>query len=250
MSLLGQGSASASTSPPSSWKLKFNQSFAGKKLNTNVWATCYPGATPKGCTNYSAINGEQEWYQPSQVTVSDDALHLTARRVATAGYNAQGQPKTYECRSGMVATDHSFAFDYGYVQIKARIPYGTGLWPAIWLGAENNQWPPEIDILEHWASDNNFGAYLHWGSPASPERIGIRQPLWTNLSKGWHTFTLYWTKSRITWYIDGRQVLTTTEHIPNQKMYLIMDVADTSLAKGACTGTMLVESVKIWQPST
>lgn len=57
------------------------------------------------------------------------------------------------------------------------------------------------------------------------------------------------TKSRMTWYIDGRQVLTTTKHFPSQKMYLIMNVADTSTAKGTCTGTMLVQSVKVWQPA-
>ena len=70
----------------------------------------------------------------------------------------------------------------------------------------------------------------------------------SNFSKGWHTVTLDWTKTRITWYFDGHQVFTTTKDIPQQKMFLIMNVADTSTAAGACNGTMLVKTVKVWQP--
>lgn len=134
------------------------------------------------------------------------------------------------------------------MQIKARVPYGNGLWPAFWLAAANNKWPPEIDIVEHWESQNNIGVYLH-PSPVTVARIGGRVTLKSNISKGLHTFTLYWTKSRMNWYVDGRLVWSDTKHIPSQKMYLIMNVADTSTAKTACNGTMLVQSVKIWQPA-
>jgi beta-glucanase (GH16 family) len=229
---------------PSSWKLEFNSNFTGNELDKSIWGTCYPWA-PNGCTNFGNDN-EKEWYQASQVQMKNGILHLIAQRAPTSGYNERGAQKEYACRSGMVTTDPGFHFMYGYVQVIARIPYGAGLWAALWLAAANRKWPPEIDILEHWASDADAKVYVHpkvgtWHGGA------VNTP---DISKGWHTFTLYWTKSRLAWDIDGRQVLTTTKGIPQQSMYLIANVADTNSRPGTCSGTMLIKSVKVWQPKS
>jgi beta-glucanase (GH16 family) len=231
---------------PSGWKETFASNFSGTKLNTKVWATCYAWSTNgSGCTNFGNNNEEKEWYLPSQVKVSGGDLHLVAQRAVTKGRNAKSKPETYLCRSGMVTTNPGFNFEYGYVQVIARLPYSAGLWEAIWLAATNGKWPPEVDVLEHWASVQQAKVYLH---PSSGARQG--GPVYTpgNLSKGWHSFTLVWTKSKLTWYIDSRQVFSTTKGVPQQKMYLIMNVADTSTAVGACTGSMDIKSVKVWQP--
>jgi beta-glucanase (GH16 family) len=231
---------------PANWKLKFSASFTGTKVNTKVWATCYWWVMPgQGCTNFGDNGGELEWYTPAQATVKNGALHLVAKRENTAGLTAKGKPKTYTCRSGMVTTAPSFNFKYGLVQIEAQIPYGLGLWPALWLAPSNHQWPPEIDILEHWNSDVDAKVYLH---PKTGKRQG--GPIYTpgNLSKGWHSFRLYWTKTQVTWYIDGISVFSTKTGSPAQAMYLVMDVADITGGTGTCTGTMAVKSVKVWQP--
>lgn len=236
----------ASPTVPKGWKLTFKPSFPGSKLNTKVWATCYWWIKPgKGCTNFAHVNSEKEWYQPSQDQVSGGLLHLVSKREATEGTNAKGKPAKYYCRSGMVTTAPSFNFEYGIVQITARVPYGKGLWPALWLAASNHQWPPEVDILEHWGAEDNVGIYLH---PATGARQGGRVALHSNLSKGWHTITLDWTKTRLTWYYDGRKMFTTTKSVPQRKMYLVMNVASTSAAVGNCNGTMLIKAVKVWQP--
>lgn len=238
---------------PKNWKLTFSSNFTGSVVNTKVWATCYWWVKPgQGCTNYGT-GSELEWYQPSQIEVKDGILHLLAERTKTAGLDSKGNPKTYACRSGMVTTAPSFNFKYGLVQITARIPYNKELWPALWLVASNHKWPPEVDILEHWNTDLNAKIYLH-------PKTGARQggPIYTpgNLSKGWHTFRLYWTKTQLTWFIDGVQVFTTKTGIPQQDMYLIMNIADTAAGTsaglgtgpGICTGNMAIKSVKVWQP--
>ena len=231
---------------PKGWKLSFDQDFSGKKLNTKVWSTCYWWApVGGGCTNTGNSNQEKEWYQPSQDQVSGGELRLVAKRQATAGTNAKGKPEKFYCRSGMVTTNKSFNFEYGLVQVVVRLPYGNGLWPALWLAASNHDWPPEIDMLEHWASQTNAGVYLH---PTDGVRQGGRVNLPGNFSQGWHSVTLSWTKTRITWYLDGLRVFTATKDLPKQKMYLVMNVADTSTATGTCNGAMLVKSVKVWQP--
>jgi beta-glucanase (GH16 family) len=229
---------------PSSWKLEFSSNFTGNELDKSIWGTCYPWA-PNGCTNFGNDN-EKEWYQASQVQMKNGILNLIAQRAPTSGYNARNAPKEYACRSGMVTTDPGFHFVYGYVQVIARIPYGAGLWAALWLAAANRKWPPEIDILEHWASDADAKVYLH-------PKVGTVHggPVNTpDISKGWHSFTLYWTKSRLAWGIDGRQVFTITKGIPQQSMYLIANLADTNSRPGNCSGTMLIKSVKVWQPKS
>jgi beta-glucanase (GH16 family) len=236
--------AAKTVTPPASWKLNFNASFTGDSLDTKIWDTCYPwGMSGAGCTNYGN-NDEKEWYLTSQDQVSGGMLHLVAKREPISGVNKQGAPEEYACRSGMVTSYPGFKFEYGFVQITAKIPFGNGLWPALWLNPANLQWPPEIDILEHWNSDVQGKVYLH---PTSGARQGgpVSTP---NLSAGWHTFTLSWTKTQLTWYYDGNTVLTTTTGVPHQAMYIIMNVADTSTSSGTCNGTMEIKSVKVWQP--
>jgi beta-glucanase (GH16 family) len=245
------GSARASSSSSlagmdTGWKLTFNPGFPGSSLNTAVSATCYPWAQAvSGCTNFGNSD-EYEWYLPSQDQVSHGILHLVAQPVPTRGMNRDGRPKEYFCRSGMVTTYPSFRFTFGYVQVIARIPLATGLWTAFWLAAANQQWPPEIDILEHWGVHNdNTAVYFH---PVGAKRIGAH-PVIGNLSVGWHTFALYWTRTRLIWFIDGRAVMSTDQHVPQQPMYFIANLANTSPPGHAgCAGTLLIRSVKVWQP--
>jgi beta-glucanase (GH16 family) len=231
---------------PKSYKIAFQSSFTGSALDTAKWGTCYPWA-PTGCTNYGN-NGDpdQEWYQASQDTVQDGALHITAQRTPTAGLAKDGSAKEYACRSGMVTTYPSLQFKYGFIQVVAKIPFSKGLWPALWLAAANKVWPPEVDILEHWASQPNGKVYFH---PNNGHRVGgpVSTP---GLAKGYHTFSLSWTKTRLTWYYDNTKIFTATSDVPQQDMYFIANVADDKASPGSCTGTMIIKSVKVWQPSS
>jgi beta-glucanase (GH16 family) len=221
----------------SGWQLAFDGEFGGSSLNTSQWDTCYPDDDQSGCTN-SGNGNEFEWYEPGQVSVGGGTLNLTATSASTQGSDGN----TYPCRSGMVTTGQSFNFQYGYVQVEAKLPIDTGLWPALWLNPSNGDWPPEIDIMEHWTTYDYYGAYLH--SAAGP----IVENDHVNLadSTGWHTFSVLWTSDRITWYLDGQEVLTTTQYVPQQAMYFIANVANSVDGPG-CNGTMQISSVKVWQ---
>lgn len=229
------------------WRLSLDASFSGSRLDTALWATCYPWMdVASGCTNFTnAQHGtEHEWYLPSQVRVRNHSLELVARRTPTPGRNSQGGSKEYACRSGMVTTYPGFRFEYGYVQVIAHIPSAVGLWPALWLAASNLRWPPEIDILEHWGS-RRTGVFLH---PTDLPQLVDRFKMPT-ISRGWHTFALLWSPSMLTWSIDGHHVLTTHSGIPHQSMYFIANLANTVSNLGSgCQGTMAIRSVKIWQP--
>ena len=233
--------APSSDLPPelsgSGWQLAFDGAFGGSSLNTSQWDTCYPDDNQSGCTNNGNHN-EFEWYQPSQISVGGGTLNLTASSESTQGSDGN----TYPCRSGMVTTGNSFNFQYGYVQVEAKLPISSGLWPALWLNPSNGDWPPEIDIMEHWSTYDYYGAYLH--SAAGP----IVENDHVNLadSTGWHTFSVLWEPNKIVWYLDGQEVLSTTQYVPQQAMYFIANVANSTDGPG-CNGTMQISSVKVWQ---
>lgn len=241
----GTASPSGSASPgPGGWKLKFNADFTGSQLNKRMWGTCYPRQDAAvGCTNFG--NREYEWYLRAQDRVVNGALELAAQRLPTHGRNRHGNPMTYECRSGMVTTYPSFRFTYGYVQIVARIPYGYGLWPALWLAAANLKWPPEIDIMEHTDNFSQVGEFFH---PVGYRPFSNRAHP-GNLSVGWHSFGLLWSRSELVWFIDGHKELTVDQYIPDIPMYLVANVAEKEpvLANHGCDGSMLIRSVKVWQ---
>lgn len=230
-------------------RLVFSSNFTHGTLSPTVWDTCYPWANSStGCTNYD--NPEYEWYLPSQVRVSDDLLNLVAQQLPTTGRSANGSPEHYTCRSGMANTYPGFRFEYGYVKVVARLPNTEGLWSALWLGASNLKWPPEIDLIEYWGRQTNSTAvYFH---PLGAVRLAA-YPSTSNLSVGWHTYAVDWTPSQLTWYIDGHKVMTTRQHVPHQSMYFLADLAYTSTNKkliesgSGCNGTLSVKSVQIWQ---
>jgi beta-glucanase (GH16 family) len=248
----GAAAAPSTLTVPAGWQLAFDPSFSGSALNTGTWATCYDWvASGAGCTNNPSV--EKEWYLPSQDQVSGGVLNLVAQRETTQGTSSSGAAETYSCRSGMVSSKPGFSFTYGLISVTAKLPYGAGLWPALWLAATNDQWPPELDIMEHWYTDQDYKVYDHTVGTAY---VGGPVPTPVNLSASYNTFSLLWTKDRVTWYLNGTQVFTTTDHVPQQAMYFIANVADrnpdgdtsTSIASDACSGTLQISSVKVWTP--
>jgi len=236
------GAQAARAVPPQQGQLVFSASFPGTTLNSSTWDTCYPWMGQTGCTNFGNAN-EQEWYLPSQVHVQNGQLALVAQQTRTAGYDKYGNPKTYACRSGMVTTYPGFQFQYGEVQVVARLPFGTGLWPAIWLLPSNFAWPPEIDIMEHYGTAATATATLH--TAQGTQQAGT--VYFPQAGTGWHTYTLYWTPSSISVYYDSTLVLSTTTGIPQQSMYILLDLANYQSGRGSCSGTMYIQSVKVFQ---
>ena len=103
--------------------------------------------------------------------------------------------------------------------------------------------------MEHWGSDQKAKVYDHaTGVPTLGGPVTTR----ANLSDGWHTFSLLWTKTGITWYIDGVAVFAVTNNVPNQPMFFLANLAITDAYQplqlpSSCTTSLSIRSVKIWQ---
>jgi beta-glucanase (GH16 family) len=105
-------------------------------------------------------------------------------------------------------------FLYGKFEIKAKLPAGTGTWPAIWMlpsaaSYGNNGWPDngEIDIMEHVGFDpNRIHGNIH--TKAFNHSIKTNKGgkiMTTNASSGYHVYGCQWTPEEITISIDGVQ---------------------------------------------
>ena len=120
-------------------------------------------------------------------------------------------------KSARIRTAESFSFTYGKVEVKAKLPRGDWLWPAIWMLPRDNQygnWPSsgEIDIMESRGNPpsyppggyDTFGSTLHWGidykidfwAKTHAEKKGI------DLTADFHTYGLIWNETYIGTYLD------------------------------------------------
>ncbi|KXN69865.1 glycoside hydrolase family 16 protein [Conidiobolus coronatus NRRL 28638] len=129
-------------------------------------------------------------------------------------------------QSALIRSHEKFSFTYGKVEIRARLPKGDWIWPAIWmLPADHNygSWPSsgEIDIVESRGNDpgypgqgrNMFASTLHWGPSWDYNRYQMTTasyalPGGQSFSDDFHTFTLEWTGDYLRTYVDNQPVLT------------------------------------------
>ncbi|WP_338692811.1 glycoside hydrolase family 16 protein [Bradyrhizobium sp. 26S5] len=182
---------------------------------------------------------DADYDMPSQVTVSNGLLNLTAAKQTVTGMN-QGSVQSFPITSGAVSSYGNFEFNGGYLQISMKAPSGNGAWPGLWLmpGAGSNSGDNfEIDIQEggytgSGPANQAFSWHLH--SPSGT--VGGVVDTGVDLTAGFHTYGINWVPGQsITWYLDGRQIATVTSaqaQIPNQPMQLIMSnqVANSNAA--------------------
>jgi beta-glucanase (GH16 family) len=244
--------------PTGNWSLVFSDEFDSNSLDTNKWVTCYWWDN-NGCTN--AGNNELEWYQPGNVSVDRGLLYLRAQKEVVRASDG----KTYNYTSGMVTTgrtgetsaDHfRFAFEYGYIEVRAKIPYGKSFWPSVWLLPVSQKWPPEIDIMElvgDYPMTVNMTTHFIQADGTNGEKGGK----WSgpDFSAGFHVFGLNWTPQDITWYVDGiaRQRDQNKTHVPAETMYLILNLAvggnwpGNPDARTVFPGAFAIDYVRVWQ---
>lgn len=166
-----------------------------------------------------------------------------------------------------------FAFTYGRVEIKAKLPKGNGTWPAIWMLNKNinedgaywdNQgfgtvnWPTcgEIDILEHWGKNQNYvSSALHNGSSYGGRVKNIGGQTVSNASSKFHLYAIEWTKDKMIFSIDGMNHYTYEPSIKNSNTwpydsdyYLILNIAiEPDIDPEFTESAMEVDYIRIYQ---
>lgn len=122
-------------------------------------------------------------------------------------------PKGYT--SARLVTKGKAAWEYGYIEVKAKLPEGLGTWPAIWMLPEENRhggWPKngEIDIMEHVGYDpGKVHGTVH--TEAFNHSIGTQkgaQLMVSDFQNDFHVYAIDWTEEKIDFFIDGQKYFT------------------------------------------
>jgi beta-glucanase (GH16 family) len=205
--------ATPSPSPPEpikkGWYLVLNESFDSPNLNTNLWNTRYRWGTSNP--------PELEHYTPEAVEIQNGVLRIKADK------NLQGN---FPYSSGLIASDSRFTFKYGYIEFRAKVPKGQGLWPALWLLAQDPKSAAEIDVMEILGQKpDRVYTTLHYGMVTDGRGLTGTGTSGPDYSQEYHTYAVDWRKDKIIWYIDGQEVFQATEHIPLEPMYIIANLA-------------------------
>ena len=220
--------------------------FEGAVLDAATWSTCYHWQ-PDACTN--EWNDELQAYHPANVRLADGALELTAREEPNTGHLAGGEGREFQYSSGMISGHAGQTFQYGFVEVRARVPAGQGLWPALWLLPEDLVWPPEIDIMELIGDEPEVVHQTLYAADGAPTRFRIEGD---DYSEDWHTFAVDWRPGSLTFYVDGERQGHATEGIPDEPMYFIANLAVGGEWPGAPSAetelpaTFAVDHVRIW----
>jgi beta-glucanase (GH16 family) len=231
--LAGAGCASVRPTRPAA---VVAMTFAGDHLDTTVWRIVERPGNHQGTPD-----AESQRYTRQAVTVRDGAVHLTARPAAAG----EALPFT----SGRIETRQ--AARYGRVEVRARLPRGRGLWPALWLRTPTDRpLNGEIDIVEgygshpnvaqstvhDWVDGRDTGQWCAWlivqPLPDSPRfhgdfctRLTGRVTMAGDLADAFHTYAIDWSPEAIIWSLDGVPYFQVHEHVPRNPMIIVLDLA-------------------------
>lgn len=175
------------------WSLEWQDNFNGNSIDKSKWNFVTGGG--------GFGNNELETYtnQPQNARVEDGHLVIQAHKDANGNYT-----------SAKLTTQNKGDWTYGRYVIRAKLPQGQGMWPAIWMMPSDYNlytgWPAcgEIDIMELLGNDPStvYGT-LHYGLPWTHTGTSYTLPNNASFSNSYHTFTLDWEPGEMRWYVDG-----------------------------------------------
>jgi beta-glucanase (GH16 family) len=203
-------------------ELMFDQDFSlpAPSPPNSVWRTTFGDGS-----RTIASNAELEVYvDPAFAGPGRDPFDLRsgALDITATPLTAAERARTPGARfaSGLISSQPSFSQLYGYFEIRAKLPAGKGLWPALWMLPADLTWPPEIDIMESLGDPRTVYASVH-----TKDDDGFTQE--TRLDdEGFHTFAVSWDAANLVWYVDGREVARRpTPADMHKPMYLLANLA-------------------------
>jgi len=241
------------------WKLVWSDEFKGKKLDYSKW-----GVEENA---FGGGNQELQLYtdRKENIRIADGHLIIEARK---DNPGISGTTRQYS--SGRLRTKHRGDWKYGRVEVRAKLPQGKGIWPAIWMlptGVKYGGWAAsgEIDIMELVGHKPNqvLGTLHHGDKWPKNKHTGTS----FDLAKGtfaddFHKFAIVWEKGRIRWYVDGKLYQTQTKWSTtaapfpapfDQPFHLILNIAVGGRLPGNPDGStkfpqqMTVDYVRVYQ---
>jgi len=214
---------------PTGWELVWSDEFDGNSLDRSKWEF--------EVNAQGGGNNEKQYYLTNNARVSGGLLLIEARKE-----HFTGPEGTREYTSSRIRTKRKGDWRYGRFEVRAKLPQGRGMWPAIWMMPTDDHyggWPNsgEIDIMELVGHEpNKVHGTLHYGDPV---KRSFHKGTNYTLSAGtfaddFHVFRLDWKPAAMRWYVDEQLYQTQTDWhtrtnlFPapfDQRFYLILNLA-------------------------
>jgi beta-glucanase (GH16 family) len=192
-------------------------------------------------------------------------LVITARRENPSNFGCWYGTCTYT--SARIKTQGKFTQAYGRFESRMRIPRGQGLWPAFWMLGDNIGsvgWPNsgEIDIMENVGFEpNTVHGTLHGPGYSGCCGLGGAYTIGSAFADAFHTFTIDWEPTAVTWYVDGVQYSRHTSSevsnwVFNHPFFMLLNVAVGGAWPGSPNSstvfpqTMTIDYVRVYAYTT
>ena len=245
------------------WQLVWSDEFDGNgAINSTNWF--HQTQLPMGGGWY---NGEVQHYTDriDNSYVSNGTLKIVAKKET---YTDQGHTKEYTS----ARLNSKYAFTYGKVEIRAKLPQGFGTWPAIWMLGKNinepgaywetqgygtTPWPAcgEVDIMEHWGSNQNYvQSAIH--TPSSyGGTVNLGGQYISTASSQFHIYTIDWSAQEMIFSVDGNVHYTydpanyNSDTWPfDSELYLLLNIAiEPSIASSFTESSMESDYVRVYE---
>ena len=229
---------------------------------------------------------DTKWFHQTQLPIGDswfngEIQHYTDRiensyvedgilKVVAIKETFTDQGVTKEHTSARL--NSKYVFQYGRVEVRAKLPFGPGTWPAIWMLGQNinedggywdlegygtTPWPAcgEIDIMEHWGTNQNyvqsathtpssFGATINHGGQIIP-----------TVSDEFHVYTLVWSPDKLVFGVDGVEHFTYNPPVKDAEtwpfdapQYFLLNVAILpEISANFTSSAMELDYIRVYQ---
>jgi len=200
--------------------------------------------------------------------VADGLLNIVAKK---ENFTDQGYTKNYTS----ARLNSKYAFKYGKIEIRAKMPFGKGTWPAIWmLGKDINEpggywtnegygktsWPDcgEIDIMEHWGTNQNYvqsATHTPSSHGGTINRGGRTIP---TVSDKFHVYALEWNEEKLVFSVDDIVHYTYNPPVKNSstwpfdaEQYLILNISlAADISPNFEQSSLQIDYVRLYQESS
>ncbi len=204
-------------------ELVWEENFDSDQLNEKDWNFELGDGCPELC---GWGNDESQIYTKNNLRLENGHLIITAIKNHDSLYT-----------SSRITTKNNREFQYGRMEIRAKLPLGKGLWPAIWMLGSNISdvgWPlcGEIDIVEYVGREPNMVFTSLHTSDSFGNTKNTRKDRIEGIEEGFHLYVIDWNQNKVDFYIDNKLFYSfapenkTTETWPfDQPFYFIINLA-------------------------